>query len=121
MTISNKNEKDLFDQVVSILEGAHTHVVHSVNFNMVLAYWLRGKAIVEKVQDGNNRAGYGKQVLEKLSNKLNQHYGSGFSMSNLKNFRQFYQMYPNRLNIIRYPLGSELVNSINGQPLNEIC
>jgi predicted nuclease of restriction endonuclease-like (RecB) superfamily len=121
MTISNKNEKDLFDQVVSILEGARTHVVHSVNLNMVLAYWFIGKAIVEKIQDGNNRAGYGKQVLEKLSKKLNKHYGSGFSISNLRNFRQFYQMYPNRLNIIRYPLGSELVNSINGQPLNEIC
>ena len=29
-------------------------------------------------------------------------------MVNLKNFRQFFLMYPDRLDVIRYPAGSEL-------------
>jgi hypothetical protein len=121
-TIKNSNisEKKLFDRVVSILEDAHNNVVHSVNLNMVLAYWLIGKLIIEEIQDENNRAGYGNQVLEALSIELNKHYGSVFSVSNLKNFRQFYLMYSNRINAIRYPLGSELLKRINGQSLNEI-
>jgi len=120
MTLSNTNEKDLFDRVISILEDARTNVVHSVNSNMILAYWLIGKTIIEEIQVGNNRAEYGKQALEKLSKKLNKHYGSGFSVTNLKNFRQFYLTYSNRLNINRYPLGSELIKSSNGQSSNEI-
>jgi len=71
MTVTNTNKKDLFDRVVSILEDARTNVVHSVNSNMVLAYWLIGKTIIEDIQNGNNRSEYGKQALEKLSKKLN--------------------------------------------------
>jgi len=29
-------------------------------------------------------------------------------VANLKNFRQFFLMYPDRLDVIRYPAGSEL-------------
>jgi hypothetical protein len=35
-------------------------------------------------------------------------YGQGFSVANLKNFRQFYSTYSDRLEKKSYPLGSEL-------------
>ena len=47
---------DLFDRVVSILEQARTNVVRSVNNNMVIAYWLIGKEIVQEIQRGEERA-----------------------------------------------------------------
>jgi len=118
MTKIQKTKDSLFDRIVSILEEARSNVVRAVNTNMVLAYWLIGREIIEEIQEGENRAGYGKQVLEKLSEKLNKHYGSGFSFANLKNFRQFYQMYSDRINAISYPSGSLLIKSLEDHPLD---
>ena len=97
----------LFDRVASILEQARSNVVRSVNTNMVLAYWLIGREIVQAVQGGEERTEYGQRVLETLAARLASRYGKGFSQVNLRNFRQFYLLYSNRLEI-RYPTGSEL-------------
>ena len=43
---------DLFDRVVSILEQARANVVRSVNNNMVIAYWLIGREIVQEFRAG---------------------------------------------------------------------
>lgn len=98
----------LFNRVVSILEQARSNVVRSVNSNMVVAYWLIGREIVEEIQSGEERAQYGQQILENLSERLTGRYSKGFSIANLKNFRQFYQVYADRADSIRYPAGSEL-------------
>ncbi len=108
----------LFDRIVSILEQARGNVVRSVNANMVLAYWLIGREIVEKIQAEKKRAQYGKQVLEELSAKLNRRYGSGFSEPNLRNFRMFYQVFQSRLDI-QYPAGTQLASPINDCPSGE--
>ena len=39
----------LFDRVVSILEKARASVVRAVNSNMVIAYWLIGREIVQEL------------------------------------------------------------------------
>lgn len=96
----------LFERVVSILEQARGNVVRAVNTNMVLAYWLIGREIVQELQSGEARAEYGRQVLETLSGGLTRRYGKGFSVTNLKYFRLFYQAYSDRL-AIRHPAGDE--------------
>jgi predicted nuclease of restriction endonuclease-like (RecB) superfamily len=101
-------ENALFGRVLAILEQARSNVVRSVNANMVTAYWLIGREIVQAVQGGEERAEYGQHVLEKLSEQLTGRYGAGYSVANLKNFRQFYQAYSERFGI-GYPTGSELV------------
>jgi len=107
----------LFERVASILEQARGNVVRAVNTSMVTAYWLIGREIVRELQDGEARAEYGKRVLEELSRRLTDRYGKGFSIANLKNFRQFYQVYSNRLNTeIRYPAGSESEDKKNERP-----
>lgn len=106
---------DLFQRVVSILEQARSNVVRSVNSNMVVAYWLIGREIVLEVQGGDERAEYGKQVLETLSMQLKAKFGTGFSVANLKNFRQFYSAFPDRIEI-RYPAGSELATGLKRYP-----
>ena len=87
---------NLFDRVVSILEQARSNAVRAVNNNMVIAYWLIGREIIQEIQAGDERAEYCKQVIEKLSAKLNHKYSRGFSIINLRYFRTFYMIYSNR-------------------------
>lgn len=96
----------LFRRVAAILEVARSNVARSVNTNMVLAYWLIGREIVQELQGGQDRAEYGKQIVENLSAKLTKNYGRGFSTTNLWYFRQFFQVYSNRLEIL-HPAGGE--------------
>ena len=46
--IHEKNNDSLFSRVVTILESARSNVVRSVNSNMVVAYWLIGREIVQE-------------------------------------------------------------------------
>ena len=59
--------------------------------------------IVEEEQAGENRAACGQQQLATLSRELTDGLGKGFGVSNLKNMRQFYRLFP-----IRYAVRSEL-------------
>lgn len=47
---------------------------------MVTSYWSIGQLIVEDEQNGNERAEYGKAVLEGLSKKLTAEFGKGFKL-----------------------------------------
>ena len=49
------------------------------------------------------RAGYGKKLLEYLSDRLTAEFGEGFSVRNLRAMRQFYSVFP-----IRHTLCAEL-------------
>jgi len=60
---------------------------------MLNLYWNIGKIIME-IQQGNERAAYGDAVLEKLSEKLTNEFGKGFSSRNLRTMRKFYLTYP---------------------------
>lgn len=106
---------ELFERVVRILEQARGNVVRSVNSNMVLAYWLIGREIVEAVQKGEARAEYGQQVLEQLCARLTRQYGSGFSLTNLGYFRQFYLVYADRCQIPRLEGGDLTSGQIRSQ------
>lgn len=110
----NKNELDmrrkggLFERVAAILESARKNVVRAVNSEMVIAYWLIGREIVQALQSGNGRAEYGKTALTDLSHKLHKRYGRGFSVTNLRYFRLFYQAYSDRTPEIRHRIDGEM-------------
>ncbi|NQT60363.1 MAG: DUF1016 domain-containing protein [Bacteroidetes bacterium] len=101
----------IFNRVVSILEQSRKDVVYSVNHNMVLAYWLIGREIVQEIQKGEERAEYGKQIIEDLSISLNEKYKKGFSTTNLWYFRQFYLKFEYRIRIL-HPAGGESLSEI---------
>ncbi|XZE20314.1 PDDEXK nuclease domain-containing protein [Pirellulaceae bacterium SH449] len=121
----------LFQRVVAILDQARSNVARSVNTNMVLAYWLIGHEIVQELQGGQERAEYGKQVIENLSARLTERYGRGFSTTNLWYFRQFFQVYSSRMEILHPPggesgtgdilhmTGGELISTIESRPSGE--
>lgn len=104
--IATKKPAALFERVVSILEQARGNVVRAVNTQMVLAYWLIGREIVQQVQGGEERAEYGEKVVEELSSRLTERYGKGFSVTNLWYFKQFYLAFQNRFQI-PHPAGGE--------------
>jgi hypothetical protein len=56
--------------------------------------WELGRRIVEFEQGGKGRAGYGEQLMERLSHDLTGRFGKGFSRQNLQSMRQFYTTYP---------------------------
>lgn len=105
----------LFDRVAAILDEARGNVVRAVNTNMVIAYWLIGREIVVGLQEGEQRAEYGKQVLKRLSVQLQTKYGKGYSVPNLENFRRFYRAFQNR-EPISYPTGTKSAALPIGNP-----
>jgi predicted nuclease of restriction endonuclease-like (RecB) superfamily len=60
---------------------------------MVQTYWNIGRLIVEEEQEGEQRAEYGKKLIKQLSEKLGSTYGKGFTETNLKYMRQFYNTF----------------------------
>lgn len=84
----------IFLQKVSgILEDARKNVKTAVNLSMVYSYYEIGRIIVEEEQNGHEKADYGKYILKELSQYLTEHFGKGFSVTNLKQMRQFYIVY----------------------------
>lgn len=114
--VSAESPGALFDRVAIILEQARGNVVRAVNTNMVRAYWLIGREIVMELQGGEERAEYGKRIVEDLSSRLTERYGKGYSGRNLKSFRQFYLAYRDRL-IIVPPLGAQFLEEPNMPPM----
>lgn len=92
----------LLERVVEILERSRAQVVRTINSMMVLAYWQIGRELVEFHQRGAHRAGYGDQLLDALSARLQERVGRGYSTTNLRYFRTFYLAYADRSPTIRH-------------------
>ncbi len=95
MEIPKNDYHDLVSLISNRYEQGQKLAVQTVNTAMVETYWQIGQYIVEFEQGGKTKAGYGKGLLENLSNDLSMLYGKGFSLSNVKRMRQFYVVYPN--------------------------
>ena len=87
------SDNSLYNKISSILEESRKFVATTVNTVMVQTYFEIGRLIVEEEQHGNVRAEYGKETLKNLSIKLTANYGKGFSVTNLKQMRDFYLTY----------------------------
>lgn len=80
------NTTDFVSDIKQILETARQNAYQATAFAMVEGYWLIGKRIIEEEQKGQERAQYGKEVINNLSKAL----GKGFSDRTLRDYRQFY-------------------------------
>ena len=83
-----------YDVVRGYIVTAQKQVNNAVNFAMVTAYWNIGKHIYEACGE-NERAEYGKQLIQYLSDKLTAEFGKGFNVRSLQMMRQFYLTFPN--------------------------
>lgn len=77
------------NQIDNLLQNARNSVKTAVNLTMVYTYYDIGRMIIEEEQNGVNRAEYGKYILNQLSVYLTDKFGKGFSVTNLKQMRQF--------------------------------
>lgn len=89
--IAQNTYKAARDSVIN----AQNKVYAAVNNAMVIAYWEIGQEIYKACGD-NDRAEYGKGLLNFLARKLTEEFGKGFDGSNLRKMRQFYKAFPIR-------------------------
>ena len=92
------NTDALFNKVSAIIEEGRKYVSTAINLAEVYSKYQIGMYIVEEEQAGNKRAGYGKQVLLNLSERLTEKYGDGWSVEQLTLIRKFYTVYSNSVN-----------------------
>lgn len=100
--LCNPQPEDAYRSIRGYMIEAQRQVYTAVNAAMVSAYWNIGKALYELCGE-SDRAAYGKQVLQYISEKMSAEFGKGFDVRNLRNMRQFYLAFP-----IRNTLCSEL-------------
>ena len=81
------------ERIERLIADARTHVARSVNITEVITKYEIGRIIVEVVQEGEERATYGRQMLRGVSDILTERLGEGWSVETLKKCRQFYQIY----------------------------
>lgn len=80
--------------IVELLDAARQAAARSVNALMTASYWEIGRRIVEAEQKGRLRAGYGEQLMERLSADLTARFGRGFGVNNLESMWRFFLAYP---------------------------
>lgn len=89
----SENKDEFFRDVSEILSHARSRANTAVNLVMVYSYFEVGRRITEEEQNGKDRAKYGSHLLKELSAYLTKRLGKGFSVTNLKQMRQFYCVY----------------------------
>ncbi|MDR1270814.1 MAG: PDDEXK nuclease domain-containing protein [Planctomycetaceae bacterium] len=100
LSMISEFDSKIYDGIRAVLAEARTKVFNTANTAMVIAYWEIGQQITEAI---GNRAEYGKQLLQFLSEQLTAEFGKGFTVRNLRAMRQFYDTFP-----IRHALRAEL-------------
>ena len=91
---SNTNlNADFITDLKNIVSTARNMSFRAANLMQVACNWLLGWRIVEQEQQGKARADYGKRIIEEASKVLTENFGNGFSETQLRNFRKFYQMF----------------------------
>lgn len=89
----NENINPIFEEIRDLINSSRNRIYSTVNTEMLNLYWNIGKIIMD-IQEGDERASYGEAVLERLSKKLINEFGKGFSSRNLRTMRKFYLVYP---------------------------
>jgi len=94
-----KNEKlpvdiqPIYENIKEKLVVARNKIYKTINSEIIDVYWYIGKTIME-LQEGENRAKYGSAMIQLLSEKLSEEFGSGFSTGNLSQMKKFYNHFP---------------------------
>ena len=91
-TLQNSKSADTsFTSIFSLIKTVKARIIKTVNTEIIDLYWQIGKEISEKAKDG----GWGKSVVEELSNQITANFGymRGFSPQNIWRMKQFYETY----------------------------
>ncbi len=83
----------LLGDIRTLIESARQQTARAVNSTLVMVYWQIGRRIRQDVL-GNERAEYGNEILQTLSERLAEEYGRGFSRANLSYMLRFAEAFP---------------------------
>jgi hypothetical protein len=90
----NTRENQFIEELKLIVNSSRRLAYSAINFAQVEENWLIGQRIVLQEQNGKQRAEYGKHIIGLASQALTAEFGKGFSERTLRQFRQFYCMFP---------------------------
>ena len=110
-----KNEyRGFLNEIITAVKSSQYKAYQAINQQRVSLYWAIGKQLHEKIEV----AKWGDGIVEKLSIDLQREFPdiNGFSVSNLKNMRQFYQTYKNKS--ISQPVAGQISWTNNVMILN---
>ena len=93
ITTSTSDYKNLYADIRQLVIEARSSVAKQVNQTLTITYWQIGKRVSTEILD-SNRAEYGKQVLQQLSQQLSDEFGKGFTYSSLTRMVKFYKAFP---------------------------
>ena len=86
---------DLVSDIRGLIESARGRVAVGINSEMVMLYWDIGSRIKREILL-DQRAEYGKQVIDALSIWLTERFGTGFSRANLFHMVRFAEVFSGR-------------------------
>jgi predicted nuclease of restriction endonuclease-like (RecB) superfamily len=91
--LAESGELEFFKSVCDLIRQARRNLERNVNTVMTATYYEIGRRIIDREQQGQKRAQYGKHILQGLSDYLTADLGKGYSPENLKLMRRFYAVY----------------------------
>lgn len=113
--IQKSSNDSLYQDACLIIDQAQQTAYRAINETLVKRNWLLGLRIQHEILK-EQRAEYGKQVIQGLSIQLEEKYGDSFSKRNLYHFIDFYKLYPD---IFQTEIGksveTQIVNSLRSQ------
>ena len=93
----NADDAQFISDIKAIVYTAKQKAYQAADTYQVVSNWLVGRRIVEQEQHGQERAQYGKHIVELASEALTAEFGKGYSVVNIKSFRKFYLTFNNLL------------------------
>ena len=86
-------DNSLFTEIKQLIQSAKQRAAIAVNSELTLLYWQVGRRIASEVLK-DERAEYGKQVIENLSLLLTNSFGRGWSTKQLHHCLRFADTFP---------------------------
>ena len=83
VSASLKPYRHLVRSLIQVIENGKVAAGRVVNQAMTTTYWVVGRQVVEHDQGGTRRAGYGEELIPRLSKELTTRFGRGLCPRNL--------------------------------------
>lgn len=87
------NIENIYKDIKEKIIIARSKMLKQIDTTMTEVYWYVGKITSELFNNTNGEI-YGKRIVEALSEKLMNEFGSGFSSTSIRRIRRFYEYYP---------------------------
>lgn len=95
MSQPTRQESVLVNDLRELIDSARQRAAAAVNSELTLLYWQLGNRIHREIL-GQERAGYGEQIVSSLGRQLTVEYGRGFSAKSLRHMIRFAEVFPDQ-------------------------